>query len=53
MATIKKNYSVDEKTYNEFVEIAETKGIKVSPWITQQMKRFIEEEKERESKKKK
>ena len=45
MATVKKNITVDEDVLKDFLEIAEYKGIKVSTWISQQMKRFVEEEK--------
>jgi len=38
------NITLEPEVYEEFCKYAAKKGIKVSTWINQQMKNFIEEE---------
>lgn len=45
MATSRHNITLDPAVYEEFCKYAGKKGIKISTWINQQMKEFIEEEK--------
>lgn len=44
MATKRQNITIDTEVYEKFIEIANKKGIKLSPWVTSKMKEFIEEE---------
>lgn len=45
MATSRHNITLDPEVYEEFCRYAGKKGIKISTWVNQQMKEFIEEEK--------
>lgn len=45
MATSRHNITLDPEVYEEFCKYAGKKGIKISTWINQRMKDFIEEEK--------
>jgi hypothetical protein len=45
LATSRHNITLDPAVYEEFCKYAGKKGIKISTWINQQMKEFIEEEK--------
>ncbi|MBT2727825.1 hypothetical protein J7E63_12840 [Bacillus sp. ISL-75] len=45
LPTSRHNISLEDDVYRDFVKLAEKKGIKISTWINQQMKQFIEEEK--------
>jgi sugar phosphate isomerase/epimerase len=42
------NISLEPEVYEEFCKYAAKHGIKVSTWINQQMKEFIEDQKELE-----
>lgn len=44
MATEKIDITLDPVVLKRFREIAEEKGMKISPWVNAQMKKFIEEE---------
>jgi len=44
MVTKRVNITLDPEIYERFLKVAEKKGIKVSTWINQQMKQFVEEE---------
>lgn len=50
MAVVKINITVDPDVLETFRAIAEEKGIKLSPWINQQMKKFVEEEEKNKKK---
>jgi isopentenyldiphosphate isomerase len=51
LATRRQNITIDSEVYEKFIEIANTKGIKLSPWVNAQMQQFIEqEERSKESK---
>jgi hypothetical protein len=39
------NISLEPEVYEEFCKYAGKKGIKISTWVNQQMRNFIEEEK--------
>ena len=43
-ATRRVNITLDPEVYERFIRVAEKKGIKVSTWINQRMKEFVEEE---------
>jgi len=43
-ATRRVNITLDPDVYERFIKIAEKKGMKVSTWINQRMKEFVEEE---------
>lgn len=45
LATSRHNITVEDEVYEEFCRYAGKKGIKISTWVTQKMKEFIEEEK--------
>lgn len=45
MAVSRHNITLDPEVYEEFCKYAGKKGIKISPWVNQKMKEFIEEEK--------
>jgi hypothetical protein len=45
LVTSRHNITLDPKVYDEFCRYAGKKGIKVSTWVNEQMKQFIEEEK--------
>ncbi|MFK7695925.1 hypothetical protein [Paenibacillus sp. HJGM_3] len=50
MAAMKRqNITLDPEVFEKFCEIAGRKGIKISTWINQQMKEFIEEEEARQA----
>ncbi|WP_352408127.1 hypothetical protein [Acetoanaerobium noterae] len=51
MATRRQNISLDPEVFEEFCEYAARKGIKISTWVNQQMKAFIEQEKKLEEEK--
>jgi len=40
----RQNITLDPEVFEQFCVIAGRKGIKISTWINQQMKNFIEEE---------
>ena len=44
MAVVKINITVDPDIHARFIAIAEPRGMKLSPWLNQQMKKFVEEE---------
>ena len=41
----RQNITIEHEVFNEFCKYAERQGIKFSPWVNQQMKNFIEEQK--------
>lgn len=45
LATSRHNITLDPQVYEEFCKYAGRKGIKVSTWVNERMKDFIEEEK--------
>ena len=45
MVTSRHNITLDPAVYEEFCKYAGLKGMKISPWVNQKMKEFIEEEK--------
>ena len=49
MATKRVNITVDPNVYEWFVK-TELKGIKISTWINQQIKQFVEQEEKNNSK---
>lgn len=44
MAVEKKNITLDPDLVKRFRVIAEPMGMKLSPWLNQQLKKFVEEE---------
>jgi isopentenyldiphosphate isomerase len=46
----RQNITLDPEIYEKFIEIANKKGIKLSPWVNSKMKEFIEEEQIKNSK---
>lgn len=47
MAAVKRqNITLDPEVFEKFCNYAGKKGIKISTWITQKMKEFVEEEEE-------
>lgn len=45
MAAVKRqNITLDPEVFEKFCDIAGRKGIKISTWVNQKMKEFIEEE---------
>lgn len=44
MAVVKVNITLDPDIHARFLAIAEPRGMKLSPWLNQQMKKFVEEE---------
>jgi hypothetical protein len=40
----RQNITLEQETYEKFIEIANKKGIKLSPWVNSKMKEFIEKE---------
>lgn len=44
MAVKRQNITLDPEVFEKFCSIAGKKGIKISTWINQRMKEFIEEE---------
>ena len=44
MAVRRQNMSIDPVIFERFCEIAKSKGIKNSTWVTMKMKEFIEDE---------
>jgi len=51
MAVKRQNITLDPVVFEKFCEIAGRKGIKISTWINQQMKEFIQEEESKVTKK--
>jgi hypothetical protein len=51
MAVEKKNITLDPDLVARFRVIAEPMGMKLSPWLNQQLKRFVEEEESKLKKK--
>lgn len=47
----RQNITLDPEVFEEFCRYALPQGIKISPWINQRMKEFVEEQKELEEKK--
>ncbi len=47
-AMTRHNITLEPEVYEEFCKYAAKNGIKVSPWVNQQMKEFIEDQKELE-----
>jgi hypothetical protein len=45
LVTSRHNITLDPAVYEEFCKYAGKKGIKISTWVNEQMKQFIEEEK--------
>jgi hypothetical protein len=45
LVTSRHNITLDPEVYEEFCKYAGKKGIKISTWVNEQMKQFIEEEK--------
>jgi len=45
VVTSRHNITLDPAVYEEFCKYAGLKGMKISPWVNQKMKEFIEEEK--------
>ena len=50
-AKMRQNITLDPDVFDEFCYYAGLKGIKISTWINQRMKEFVEEEKEAEERK--
>ena len=50
-AKMRQNITLDPDVFDEFCHYAGLKGIKISTWINQRMKEFVEEEKEAEERK--
>ena len=48
MAVERRTISVDSETYAEFIQLAESKGIKFSTWIQSKMREFVDDERFRE-----
>ena len=48
----RQNITIEPEVYEQFCKYAGRKGIKISTWINQQMKEFIEEEKMLEERRK-
>jgi len=44
MAVVKVNITLDPDLVERFRVIAEARGMKLSPWLNQQLKKFVEEE---------
>ena len=44
-AKMRQNITLDPDVFDEFCHYAGLKGIKISTWINQRMKEFVEEEK--------
>jgi len=44
MAVRALNITVNPEVLDRFIRIAEKKGIRISPWVTAQMKAFVEQE---------
>lgn len=51
MAVKRVNITLDPVIFEDFRKYAERKGIKISTWITQKMREFVEEEKSNEMRK--
>jgi hypothetical protein len=51
MVVEKKNITLDPDLVNRFRVIAEPMGMKLSPWLNQQLKKFVEEEESKSKKK--
>lgn len=51
-AKMRQNITLDPEVFEEFCHYAGLKGIKISTWINQRMKEFVEEEKAAEERKK-
>lgn len=47
----RQNISLDPETFEEFCRYAGRYGIKISTWINLKMREFVEEEREKEAKK--
>jgi TRAP-type C4-dicarboxylate transport system substrate-binding protein len=45
LAVKRVNMTLDPEVFEEFRKYGERKGIKISTWVTQKMKEFVEEEK--------
>lgn len=52
LAKVGQNVTLDPEVLDEFFRIAAKKGMKLSTWVNQQMKEFVEEEQRREAEKK-
>lgn len=44
-AVRRQNMTIDPEVFEEFCKYAGRKGIKISTWVTQKMREFVEEEK--------
>lgn len=54
MAAVKRqNMTIDPEVFEKFCDYAGRKGIKISTWVTQKMREFVEEEEALEAAKKK
>lgn len=51
MVARRQNITLDPEVFEEFCKYAGKKGIKISTWVNQKMKEFIEEEKRIEEEK--
>lgn len=51
LAVKRVNITLDPVIFKDFRKYAERKGIKISTWITQKMREFVEEEKANEMRK--
>jgi predicted HicB family RNase H-like nuclease len=53
MTVKKQNVTLDPEVFEKFCNYAGRKGMKISTWVNQKMKEFIEEEEAAEAAKKK
>jgi post-segregation antitoxin (ccd killing protein) len=51
LAVRRQTITIDPTVYDEFIKIAEKKGLNVSTWVNSKMKEFIEAENELEEQK--